>query len=378
MTAFSPIQVEEAPSASRLPRMPLAVALGLTLLITIARLTGTVDSDVAWQLWIAGRIHAGANLYTDIIETNPPLWFWIAVPVDRLAAVLHVRVEAALVGTMGVLVALALAATDRLIGHISLGRRALLLGYAALTLAVMPWMHVGQREQIVLIGTVPYAALIAARRTGERVSPQLAALVGIGAALGFALKHYFLVIPASLELWLIAGAARRWRPLRAETCAIVCTGLAYAAAMVLFEGDFVTRIVPLLQLAYGAFGAPSIRYLFGPFAVIGMLTLTLVATQRRMLASGRAPFAAALAVAGAAFAAVYFIQFKGWLYHSIPMLGCGSLALAAILAETRPTPLLRLLAPATLALPPTRPPISSSTPARRCATSAPAASPIAS
>ena len=41
-------------------------------------------SDVAWQLWIARRMHAGANLYRDIIETNPPLWFWMALPVDRL------------------------------------------------------------------------------------------------------------------------------------------------------------------------------------------------------------------------------------------------------------------------------------------------------
>ena len=26
----------------------------------LERMTGTVDSDVAWQLWIANRIHAGA------------------------------------------------------------------------------------------------------------------------------------------------------------------------------------------------------------------------------------------------------------------------------------------------------------------------------
>jgi hypothetical protein len=64
---------------------PLLIALAVTAVVTMFRLTGTVDSDVAWQLWIAGRIHAGANLYTDIVETNPPLWFWMALPVDRLA-----------------------------------------------------------------------------------------------------------------------------------------------------------------------------------------------------------------------------------------------------------------------------------------------------
>ena len=331
--------------------MPLAIALGVTLVVTLARLSGTVDSDVAWQLWIAGRIHAGANLYTDVIETNPPLWFWMAIPVERAAAIFHMGIESALVIAIGISVALALAATDRLTRFFEPVQRSLFLAYAALMLAVMPWMHVGQREQIVLIATLPYAALITARHRGDTVSPHLAFLVGTGAALGFALKHYFLAIPASLELWLIASAWRQWRPIRPETCALVCAGIVYAAAIVLLEPDFITRIVPLLRLAYGVFGAPSVRFLFGPFAVVGLATLAVVATQWRTLASGRAPLAAALAVAGAVFATVYFVQFKGWLYHSIPMIGCGSLALAALLAEARTTRLLRILAPAALAVP---------------------------
>src|SRR5256885_3200987 len=87
--------------AATIGSRPLWVALVITALVTALRLTGTVDSDVAWQLWIAHRIHAGATLYRDIIETNPPLWFWMALPVDRLASLLHVRVEAVLIVAMG-------------------------------------------------------------------------------------------------------------------------------------------------------------------------------------------------------------------------------------------------------------------------------------
>jgi hypothetical protein len=76
------------------------------------------------------------------------------------------------------------------------------------------------------------------------------------------------------------------------------------------------------------------------------------AAHIRLLLKRRSSVAAALFVAGIAFAATYFIQFKGWPYHTIPMLGCGSLALAALLAETASPPqLLRLLAPALLTLP---------------------------
>jgi hypothetical protein len=331
---------------------PLWVALALTALATAVRLNGTVDSDVAWQLWIAGRIHAGANLYHDIIETNPPLWFWMALPVDRVASLVHVRIEAVLILFIGTLVALSLTATDRLLGAITPKRRVLLLGYASLTLAAMPWMHVGQREQIVLIGTLPYAALIAARREHKMVAPGLAALVGTGAALGFALKQYFLLVPVLLELWLIARDRGAWRAFRPETLAIVITGIAYLSALMFLEPDYLTEIVPTLRLAYGAFGAPSLRYLFGPFAIIGLLIFTFVVAHWQFLAGSRAGFASALLIAAAGFALAYFIQFKGWPYHAIPLVGCASLALAASLAELRKVPhSMRLLAPALLSMP---------------------------
>lgn len=337
---------------ARIAAQPLAVALVTLMLVTAARISGTVDSDVAWQLWIAGRIHAGANLYTDIVETNPPLWFWMALPVERVASLFHVRIESVLIIAIGLATALSLAATDRLAAHIEPRRRGLLLAYAAISLAAMPWMHVGQREQIVLIATVPYAALIANRRDERPVSLLLAASIGAGAALGFALKQYFLLVPAMLEVWLLAGERRRWRPLRPETLALVAIGLCYAAAIVLVEPDFISRIVPLIRLAYGVFGAPGIQYLFGPFAVLGLLLLGALALRARVLAGRGTPLASAMAIAALAFALVYFIQFKGWPYHAIPLIGCASLGLACLLAEAEETPpWLRVFAPALLLLP---------------------------
>ena len=61
---------------------------------------------------------------------------------------------------------------------------------AATPAAVRPQPRL-QREQIALIWTLPYAALVAARRDGRDISPSLTALIGASARLGFALKHYF-------------------------------------------------------------------------------------------------------------------------------------------------------------------------------------------
>lgn len=329
---------------------PLWIALAITAAVTILRLFDTVDVDVAWQMWIAGRLNAGATLYRDIIEVNPPLWFWMAQPVDAIAGPLGARSEQVLVVVIGAAAALSLAATDRLISDIAPTRRALFLGYGALSLMAMPWVHLGQREQIALIGTLPYTALIAARRQGKDVPIALAAFIGMSAALGFALKHYFLIVPAALELWLAAGLRREWRLLRPETVAIVFVGAIYAIAIALFARDYVIDMVPLIRLTYGIFGAPSLAKLFGLFALLGIGIVAFLTPYWRLVA--KAPLAAALVVAAAAFLLIYFIQAKGWLYHAIPVVGCASLALAALLAETQQPPrLLRLLSPAVLALP---------------------------
>ena len=351
MTVAYPTPVQ--PRARPAPRAlwPVLCALLLTLAVTALRLTGGVDSDVASQLQIAQRIHEGARLYRDIVEVNPPLWFWMALPIDGLAAVLHLEATSVLIAAFGVLVGLSLAATDRLLRHIDTPRRAMFLAYAALILAALPWMHVGQREQIALIGALPYAALVAARREVRAVSLFLAISIGIGAGLAFALKHYFLIVPGALELWLLACTGRSWRPLRPETIAIAAVGAVYATAL-LVEQNYLARIVPLVRLAYGQFGPRSVHLLFNPYVAVAGMLFAFTIAHGRLVFSRSSSIAAALFVAGLAFAASYLIQFKGWPYHTIPMLGCGSLALAALLAETASPPrLLRLLAPALLALP---------------------------
>lgn len=333
-------------------RKPLQFPLLFILIVTAVRACGTVDSDVSWQLWIAERLHAGAHLYRDIVETNPPLWFWMAVPIERIAALLHLRIDLVLIVAVGALCALSLAATARFLCDLPRPRLTLFLSYAAMILACMPWMHVGQREQLVLIGALPYTALAAARRTGRPVSSILAACTGAGAALGFALKHYFLLVPVFLELWLIITCRDRWRPFRPETVAVVAVGFCYGIAILLWGRDFLQIALPLLHLAYGATGAPTLLDLFQPRAVLGLLTLILVAGQLMRAKEETSAVAVALVISAGAFAGAYFIQAKGWAYHTIPLLGCSALALAAALAADHPKPrAMALVAPALLLLP---------------------------
>jgi hypothetical protein len=343
-------------TGSRLARFvgdhPLVPAIVIILVAASVRAHGTVDSDVAWQLWTARHLNQGAVLYRDIVEVNPPLWFWMGMPVDRAASILGARIEAVLMVVLAALVLLSLQATNLLLrGHSPL-RRAPVLAYAAATLFIMPWLHAGQREQLLLIAALPYCALIAARRDRASVRPWLAAAVGAGAALAFALKHYFLIVPVLLELWLLASRKREWRPLRPETIVILAVGVLYAAAVLIWAGDFLAMIVPMARLAYGVTGAVSLMQLVSSGMLVGLVALAVAAIHYRHLRQPDAGFGAALFIAAIGFAAIYFMQAKGWIYHAIPVEGGAALALAALvlLPATAPTAL-RLLAPALLSLP---------------------------
>lgn len=331
---------------------PLLVAFVLVAAVAGIRAFGTVDSDVGWQLWIAHQLNGGARLYSDIIEANPPLWFWMGMPVDRLALVTHLRSDHVLTITIGCLALLSLTATNRLIRSIGARRRALLLAYGALVLVAIPWLQFGQREQIVLIGTLPYAALIGARNAGREVPAPFAFILGAFAAAGFALKHYFLIVPILLELWLLARERRQWRPLRPETCAMAIVGGLYAASFLLFASNYLTVVLPLIRLAYGVTGAERLVDLFQPAVLVALATLALLAAHPRILRSDKSGFAVALAIAAIGFAGAYFIQAKGWTYQAVPFEGCAALAFATFLAVgDKPPRIAALVAPALLGLP---------------------------
>lgn len=331
---------------------PLLLAFVLVAAIAGIRAFGTVDSDVSWQLWIAHQLNGGARLYSDIIEANPPLWFWMGMPVDRLALITHLRSDHVLIILIGCLALLSLAATNKLVGSIERKKRSLLLAYGALVLLALPWLQAGQREQIVLIGTLPYAALIGARREGREVPTAFAFTIGAFSALGFALKHYFLIVPVLLELWLLTFDRRKWNPLRPETIAMVLVGSVYAASFLLFAGNYLSVVLPLILLAYGVTGAERSIDLFQPAVLVALVTLAILVAQPRFLRSKKSGPGPALAIAAIGFAAAYFIQAKGWSYHAIPFAGCAALGLAALLVNGEKLPRIAALgAPALLFLP---------------------------
>ena len=276
-----------------------------------------IGHDAVWQLWTARQLGHGARLYTDILELNPPLWFWMAVPVVRLAEITGIHSTDALRIAFFAAIALSLILVGVLQRDQPPAARSAL--YATLLLAftavVLP--DFAQREHYVLVTAAPYVTLMAARSEGAQIPVGLAVVVGLLAASGFALKHYFAAVPLALEIWLFFAARRTWKLIRPELVVLAACAIAYVGAILIFAPDFLRTIVPMVRLAYHGYHVPLVLQFVQVVVPLSLLaSLGLVFYQGPRSALGKAAFIAALV-----FLVGYFLQQKGWRYHSVPALG---------------------------------------------------------
>jgi len=329
---LAPMETAKIGDSPRSPARAIPIVLVAILTAGLLALTrGALCPDVAGQFWYANAMRRGVRLYTDIVEINPPLWFWMAMPIDALADWLRLRTEPLAILAVAALVLLAMAAVGRLLDHLPGLRRIALLAYLAAVLLILPARQLEQREHLALIAAIPYLVLAATRQRGDRVSPLLAAAIGLAAGLGLALKPYFLAVPLLVECWHLAALRRAYRPLRPETVALAAVGVAYGAAVLLFARDYITVTLPLLRSAYGAVASSAVGS--SPLLVIWLLLALPILSQHRAIRSGRAPVTAALLIGGGGFAVAWALQHKAWFYHGLPTTGCLALALAAVVAE---------------------------------------------
>lgn len=306
--------------AVHVPTLALGVAAAASLLVLT---DNPLTHDVVWQFWIARQLLSGAELYRDIWEVNPPLWFWSAMPIEALAAATDVSPFRYLNALIVAWAAFAAWSVWRLADNLS-PRAGAWLACSAFALAV--WCEpfdFAQREQLALIGALPYAALIARRRAGESVSLALTILIAVTAAYGFALKHYFALIPLALEAWLFVGRDKSfggagYRLFRVETVLLAAGAAIYGAAVLLLAPAFLREMVPMVSLAYGGYEEPLRRWFDEPAQIIwGLAAIALLHSHRT--GTKARPLQIASLIVASCFLVSYLLQAKGWQYQAMPV-----------------------------------------------------------
>jgi len=153
----------------------------------------------------------------------------------------------------------------------------------------------------------------------------LAVIAGIGAGLAVSFKPHF-AIGLVCAVACLAIYLRSWKAaFTPEILTAAAVILLYAASMVAFFPAYFTIIVPLVRDIYIPVGVPFQVLLEKPPLLIWAVAIaTTIAVKRhdKIDAACLLLFATSLG-----FAAAFFLQRKGWPYHSYPMLALALLAL---------------------------------------------------
>ena len=311
--------------SSRLTWLAVAVVFVAAMLL---RQVVPPNTDVSWLLTVGERVLDGQRLYRDIVEINPPMAVLAYLPGIALARVLGLDPEYVIDAQILLLAAVSLLATARILRlspatqHPAAG---LLAIWAAAVVTILPMQVFGQREHIATLTLLPALAVYALR--GERESLPLWALLlaGFGTAVTLAFKPFF-AVPVVLCAALAARRARSWQVLFAPenliaggiVCAFsLCTYLAYP--------EYFTITYPIVRDTYLSWSMPASVIFFNPATLLFVVATLLVATARR---AGTLNAAAATAwTASAGFAVSFYLQRRGWSYHSYPMVALAMLAM---------------------------------------------------
>jgi hypothetical protein len=312
--------------------LPTAVVVALAVIL---RAILPANADMSWIITICERVLAGAHLYSDILETNPPATVWLYMPPVLLARLSGLRPE--LVIDAGIFlgacasILLCVRMADRA-GTMPLPLKAWLIAVAALVLLVLPARTFTEREQIAVFAIAPYLVLAIIRMEGRALTLLHALAAGIGIGFVVSIKPHF-GAAVGLVAIVVAWRRRDWRLLFVPEH-LVAAGMffAYVATIFYYYPDYWRGMIPLLRTVYLPVRLPGMMIIATPsYLFIAAMLLLFVST--RDAADGSRYSVAFAAAAG--FAAAFLVQGQGWSYHTYPMLAVVTFAaLAAIISGT--------------------------------------------
>jgi hypothetical protein len=284
------------------------------------------NTDVSWLLIAGERWLDGQRLYSDIVETNPPMAILIYVPGILIARALGISAEIVVDGLIFAAIAVSLAITARMLKNSSAlapVQRWTLALLALTVLAILPAQVFGQREHIAVIELFPALGVLALRIKRETLPAWAIAIAGLGLGLALSFKPHF-VVPFLCCLGVAAFHLKSWRIIFAPEHFIAAAVIAgYGACMVAFFPEYFAVMVPLLRDVY-TIGLPLARMLEKPVVPLWGIALIGAVLFKRGKAFDSAD--ALLLAASLGFGLIYFLQRKGWPYHSYPMMAFALLA----------------------------------------------------
>ncbi|HEX3350538.1 MAG TPA: hypothetical protein VHS58_20810 [Acetobacteraceae bacterium] len=285
-----------------------------------------LNHDVAAILDFSQRWLAGERLYVDLIDVNPPLIFVLNLIPAAIARMTPlgavVALELCLLGWGLLAWWLSVAVRDR--AAEGRAERAFLDVLPALFLFAGGYDY-GQREHLMAVAALPY--LLAAARRSEGARPRHGLAAAVFAAVGFALKPYFLGVPALVELLVLLR--RGWRRRDGVPWTMAAVWVAYAASLPLLFPAYLGAVVPMVMSNYLDISDHTALGVLLVSRMAAILALLVPMLCVAFMQANAFPRTLAAAAAGALASAV--AQHKGWSYQIVPIEHF-TLAMALVLA----------------------------------------------
>lgn len=224
--------------------------------------------DVSWMTYAASLLLDGGTYSKNFFEIAPPTNLLLYTPAVLISnffsipIVIATRIYIYLLGTISLIFCYLFIKKIFAKEHANLALAFFIC--LEITFFVIPIYDFGQKEHLFYMLVMPYILLMVCRAQGTQINNSFAALAGIFSGLGLAIKPYFLIFPALLEIYhyfahkKLLLKSNKWKLLiRPEICAILSVLFIYAVIIPVYFRDYLTVIVPYaLRWNYAGMAAP--------------------------------------------------------------------------------------------------------------------------
>lgn len=309
-----------------------------------------LKGDVSWQMKMARILLAQGNYLRDFFEINPPLSIYLYMPtialqnMFSLSAILSLRIYMLFLTSLSLLMCYPLLqrlfrTQDQIVASMFI----LLIAFNAL---VLPFTEFGQRENLLVIFTLPYFLFMCCRldvsssacARQHKVNNWYAMVIGILAGIGFAIKPFFLISFILVEIYyafrmhshqLNRNLFFFW--VRVETICIILFHIVYLLLIYIFHYDYLATVIPIArQFYYPLFGYPWQLVIIEPIVLFcGAIIIFPFFHQKYRFQT----LSYILSLAGFGMLVAYALQKLPWYYHLLPALSIALLAYFLLFIE---------------------------------------------
>ena len=211
-----------------------------------------ISNDVGYLLHMSNIMLHGGKYVTDILETNPPMIMYLYMPILALAKLTHFSFTTCIHLYVILLSSISFGLSLHFIRQVTNNKNLIyMMAYGIIfTLFFLPIHQFAQREHLLVILTLPYIFSVAVMLHNIKINLFMRLIVGFGAALGFALKPYFLTTLILIESYYLVEKKHILHSIRIETITIASVFFIYLSLIFILQPNYIYILLPLISRVY--------------------------------------------------------------------------------------------------------------------------------